>query len=218
MAVTERRGEIGEVRHDVSLLGEEDLHLFNEGTHSRLYRKLGAHGLESDDGEEGVVFGVWAPGAREVSVIGDFNGWEKGAHPLTARGSSGIWEGFVPGVGRGTRYKYHIVSHNAGYAVDKADPFGVRQEEPPATGSVVWELDHEWGDDAWMAERGQRNARDAPISVYEVHLGSWRRPDGTMPSYTSIAEALADYVAETGFTHVEFMPLTEHPFYGSWGY
>ncbi len=218
MTVTERRGEAGDVRHDVSLLTEEDLYLFNEGSHSRLYRKLGAHPLAADDGTRGVAFAVWAPRARTVSVMGDFNGWAKDAHPLSARGSSGIWEGFVPGVEPGARYKYHIVSHERGYTVDKADPIGFRHEEPPQTASVVWELEHDWADDRWMASRGERNAADAPVSVYEVHLGSWRRPGGELPSYRDIAEELADYVVDAGFTHVEFLPLTEHPFYGSWGY
>jgi len=202
------------------LLTEDDLYLFNEGSHIRLYRKLGAHLLEHG-GEAGCAFAVWAPNAREVSVVGDFNGWDESENRLSPRGNSGIWEGFIAGVEAGARYKYRIVSRERGYVGLKADPFGARHEIPPATASVVWDLSYEWGDEDWMASRADVNALDAPISVYEVHVGSWRRPDDPdreFLSYLELAEALADYMVEAGFTHVELMPVMEHPFYGSWGY
>ena len=203
-----------------SLLSDDDLHLFNEGTHNRLYRKLGAH-LSRDPERPGTHFAVWAPSAERVSVVGDFNGWDGEASPLVHRGSSGIWEGFEPGVEKGARYKYDIRSRYGGYRVLKADPFGFRHEVPPGTASVVWDLDYAWGDGEWMESRRDRNASDAPLSIYEVHLGSWRRdPDdrGRVLGYREVASRLAAYVREMGFTHVQFMPLTEHPFYGSWGY
>ncbi len=201
-------------------LTEQDLYLFNEGTHIRLYDKLGAHpGKEA--GVPGTFFAVWAPDAEAVSVIGDFNGWERGRHPLSPRANSGIWERFIPGIGKGQIYKYHIVSRGNGYRVDKADPFAFFCELPPKTASVVWDLDYAWGDAEWMANRRQRNALNAPVSVYEVHLGSWMRiPEqgGRSLSYRELAPKLADHVKKMGFTHVEFMPVMEHPFYGSWGY
>jgi 1,4-alpha-glucan branching enzyme len=200
-----------------SLLSDWDLHLFNEGTHRKLWEKLGSH-IVSD----GVIFGVWAPNAERVSIIGDFNGWDPQRDQLEARGSSGLWEGFVAGIGKGTVYKYHIVSRVGGYRVDKADPFAVLQETPPKTASIVWDLGYEWNDDAWMRTRRERNAFTAPISIYEMHLGSWRRFDHdgihrTM-SYREVAEPLAEYLKKLNFTHVELMPVMEHPFYGSWGY
>src|SRR5512138_3909020 len=158
-------------------LGEQDLHLFHEGTHLRAYRKLGAHPTRRG-ATAGVSFAVWAPNAAAVSVIGDWNGWEKGRDALEPVGSSGLWQGFVAGVRSGARYKFHVVSRYDGYTVDKADPFGAYHEQPPRTGSIVWDLDYGWGDDAWMNVRGARNALTAPMSIYEVHLGSWRRsPD-----------------------------------------
>jgi len=212
-------GRAGTVRYDFSLLSEDDVYLFNEGSHFRLYDKLGSHAVERD-GEPGVYFAVWAPNAECVSVIGDFNGWNCDAHYLRSRGDSGIWEGFVPGAHRGQRYKYHIRSHQHGYTVDKADPFAFHAEEPPGTASIVWHLDYEWGDDAWMSSRGARRAGDSPFSVYEVHLGSWMRPRNEQRffSYRELAPRLAEYVRFMGFTHVEFLPVMEHPFYGSWGY
>ncbi|HZK66630.1 MAG TPA: 1,4-alpha-glucan branching protein GlgB [Chloroflexota bacterium] len=220
MAVPAEGGGSAPVRYDVSLLTDDDIYLFNEGSHYRLHDKLGSHPM-SVGGVEGTYFAVWAPNAREVTVVGDFNGWNPRGHFLGARGSSGIWEGFIPGVGRGYVYKYHILSHNQGHRVDKADPFGVYHEIPPRTASVVWDLDYSWNDADWMATRRERNALDAPMSTYEVHLGSWRRvpEDGFRSlSYREMAPQLAEYVKGMGFTHVEFLPVMEHPFFGSWGY
>ncbi|MCM8748604.1 1,4-alpha-glucan branching protein GlgB [Thermomicrobiaceae bacterium CFH 74404] len=208
------------VRYDVTLLTDDDLYLFNEGSWLRAYEKLGAHLVQSGD-ERGVYFAVWAPNARSVSVIGDFNGWTPDRHPLQPRGSSGIWEGFVPGLDVGTLYKYHIRSHYHGYQVQKADPYGFFHETPPRTASIVWDLDYQWGDQEWMAARRARNAFDAPISIYEVHLGSWMRvPEegNRWLTYRELAPRLAEHVTRLGFTHVEFLPVMEHPFYGSWGY
>ncbi len=210
----------GRVLYDVTLLGDADLHLFNEGTHTRLYEHLGAHVLGAEHGVEGTYFAVWAPGARRVSVIGDFNDWRPNAHPLRRRETSGVWEGTVPAAGVGHRYKYRVVSGDGEHIGDKADPLAFATEQPPRTASIISGLDYAWGDGAWMRNRGRRTRHDAPISVYEVHLGSWRRPaDGAGHlSYREIAPLLADYVTDTGFTHVELMPVMEHPFYGSWGY
>jgi 1,4-alpha-glucan branching enzyme len=208
------------VRYDVSLLDAGDLHLFNEGTHYRLYNKLGAHPMERD-GVRGTYFAVWAPNAESVYAIGDFNGWNKRSHPLQCKDMSGIWEGFVPDIATGAIYKFHIVSRHHGYSADKADPFAVHAETPPKTGSLVWDTEYAWGDQGWMRERRQRNALDAPMSIYEVHLGSWMRvpeEDNRPLTYRELAPKLAEYVARTGFTHVEFLPVMEHPFYGSWGY
>ena len=207
-------------RHDVSLLTENDLYLFNEGSHYRIYDKLGAH-LAGAGEDQGTTFGVWAPNAHEVSVIGAFNQWHPKTHPLKPRGSSGIWEGFVPGVGKGTLYKYHIESNNHGYRVDKTDPIGFLQEKPPRTASVVWDLEYTWNDRDWMQRRGAKNTIKSPLTTYEVHLGSWMRlsEDHQRPfTYREIAPKLAEYVHHMGFTHVEFLPIMEHPFYGSWGY
>ena len=202
-----------------SLLTDWDIHLFNEGTHHRLWEKLGSHIVPG-----GVRFGVWAPNAERVSVIGDFNGWNPDATPLHSRGGSGIWEGFVPDIGKGTIYKYHVVSRWHDYRVDKADPMAVHHETSPRTGSIVWDLDYEWNDDEWMRNRRERNAYDSPMSIYEVHLGSWRRTsddDGQTwrsMSYRELAQPLAEYAQKMNFTHVELLPIMEHPFYGSWGY
>jgi 1,4-alpha-glucan branching enzyme len=200
-----------------AFLSAHDIYLFKEGAHARLYEKLGAQRLLLN-GRAGVHFAVWAPNARAVSAVGDFNGWERGAHPLAQRpDASGIWEGFVEGVADGARYKYGVMPA-AGPGFDKADPFAFSAELPPSTASRVWTLDYEWGDAAWMAARSGRNALDAPIAIYEAHAGSWRRKDGRFLGYRELAHALADYVEKLGFTHVELMPITEHPFYGSWGY
>lgn len=207
-------------RQDVSLLTADDLHLFNEGSHYRLYEKMGAHVVTSN-GEAGVSFSVWAPNAKHVSVIGDFNGWDPRSHPMQARESSGIWEGFIPGIGKGAVYKFHIVSHQNNFRGDKADPIGLLHETPPRTASVVWDLDYQWGDQPWMRQRVEKNSLHAPMSIYEVHLGSWMRvpeDDNRSLSYREIAPKLAEYVRRMNFTHVELLPIMEHPFFASWGY
>ncbi|RZI75600.1 MAG: 1,4-alpha-glucan branching protein GlgB [Variovorax sp.] len=204
------------VQIDQQRFGEQDSWLFREGTHARMHETLGCH-LRPDG--KGATFAVWAPNARAVSVIGDWNGWSESVLPLSARvDGSGIWEGVAAEARRGDVYKYRIFSQQDGYVVDKADPYGFYAEAPPATGSRVWSLEHDWKDADWMASRGPRNALDAPMSVYELHPGSWQREDGQMLGYRELARRLADYVVEMGFTHVELMPITEHPFYGSWGY
>jgi 1,4-alpha-glucan branching enzyme len=208
------------IHYNLSLLEENDLYLFNKGSHFRLYEKMGAR-LVTRNNLKGTCFSVWAPNAGQVFVMGDFNGWDKGRHPLRQRGASGIWEGFIPGIGKGSTYKYHIVSRFNGYRVDKADPFALYSEKPPKTASIVWDIEYAWGDERWMDNRQNRNASDAPLAVYEVHLGSWMRvPEdkGRSMSYRELALKLPDYVKDMGFTHVEFLPVMEHPFYGSWGY
>jgi 1,4-alpha-glucan branching enzyme len=206
------------VRHDVSLLSDQDLFLFNEGTHARLFERLGAHPMEVE-GEAGTHFAVWAPSAEAVSVIGNHNDWSREADPLRPRGSSGIWEGFVPGASPGTVYKFHVVSRSDGYRVDKGDPFASLWEVPPRTASVVWDTSYEWGDEEWMGARASANAIGAPASIYEVHLGSWARDEpGELLGYREIAPRLAEHVKALNFTHVELLPVMEHPFYGSWGY
>jgi len=204
----------------MSLLSDRDLYLFNEGSHVRLYDHLGCH-IAEHSGQTGAWFGIWAPDAKTVSVIGSFNDWNPASNPLVARQQSGLWEAFIPAVNAGDTYKFRITSRFHGYTVDKADPFAIYAETPPRTGSKVWELAYGWGDSKWMAGRGERNSIHAPISIYEVHLGSWRRvpeEDNRSLSYREIAGPLADYVIDMGFTHVELMPITEHPFFGSWGY
>jgi 1,4-alpha-glucan branching enzyme len=171
--------------------------------------------------QNGTYFAVWAPDARQVSVTGDFNGWDKASHPLQQRGQSGIWEGFVPGTGKGTLYKYHITSRYKGYKVDKADPLALYNEIPPKTASIVWDLEYAWGDGVWMEQRQAYNGLDAPMAIYEVHLGSWKRvpEEGYRSlSFRELAPQLVDHVRHMGFTHVEFLPVMEHPFFGSWGY
>ena len=201
----------------VASMTGHDLYLFREGTHTRLYEKLGAH-----LGAEATRFAVWAPNAQSVSVIGDFNGWDPRAHPMKQAGdSSGIWQAAAPEAKQGSVYKFHIVSNDGNWRVDKADPYAFRSETPPRTGSVVWDLAYEWGDAEWMRSRKKANSLDAPWSVYEVHLGSWRRsPEepGRLLSYREVAPQLAEYCKRMSFTHVELMPIMEHPFYGSWGY
>jgi len=208
------------VRYDITRLTDDDIYLFNEGSHYRLYDKLGSH-YTVKDGVAGTYFAVWAPNARQVFVTSEFNGWSRSAHPLSSRGQSGIWEGFIPGAGKGALYKYYIISRHHNYRVEKADPLALYNETPPKTGSIIWDLDYTWGDQAWMQKRRERNALDAPISIYEVHLGSWRRvpKEGNRSlTYRELAQWLTDYVQQMGFTHVEFLPVMEHPFYGSWGY
>ncbi|OGP63818.1 MAG: 1,4-alpha-glucan branching enzyme [Deltaproteobacteria bacterium RBG_13_53_10] len=212
---------VEDVNYESSLFTEHDIYLFKEGSHFRLYDKLGSH-LLSVHGVEGTQFSVWAPNAKAVSVMGDLNDWNKTSHPLRVReDGSGIWEGFIPGVPQGTSYKYHLVSNHQDYQGDKGDPYAFRWECPPKTASVVWDLDYEWGDAEWMKARGERNSLHSPFAIYEVHLGSWRRvPEegNRFLTYREMASYLVDYVKEMGFTHVEFLPVMEHPFYGSWGY
>ena len=203
-----------------SALSEFDLYLLAEGTHYRAYEKLGAHLIESG-GRVGVQFAVWAPNARLVSVIGDFNNWNPAASVMRLS-SAGIWEGFVPDIGHGAIYKYHVESRYGGYRVDKADPYGFASEIRPQTASKVWNLEsYSWNDASWMATRAKRNSLESPISIYEVHLGSWRRvleEGNRWLTYRELAPLLADYVHDAGFTHIEFLPIMEHPFDGSWGY
>jgi 1,4-alpha-glucan branching enzyme len=195
---------------------EQDIYLFREGTQANLHRFLGCQLLGP---ESGARFAVWAPNAASVSVIGDWNGWNRSAHPLSVRADgSGIWEGTIMGVRQGHAYKYSIAAHDGGQLLEKADPLAFCCESPPATASRAWSLNYDWQDGPWMAQRCARNALDSPLSIYEVHLGSWRRRDGAFLNYRELAHALAEYLNDLGFTHIELMPITEHPFFGSWGY
>jgi 1,4-alpha-glucan branching enzyme len=209
------------VLYDVSTLTDHDIYLFKEGNHFRLYEKFGSH-MMTVAGQKGSHFAVWAPNAAVVSVTGDFNEWDTASHPLKVRADeTGIWEGFIPGIGKDVLYKYHIVSRYKGYQADKGDPFAFLWQVAPKTASVVSDLDYEWQDTDWMKNRGKYNSLSSPISVYEMHPGSWRRvpEENNRPlTYREMAEYLPEYVREMGFTHVEFTPVMEHPFYGSWGY
>ena len=208
------------VQDSISLLTENDLYLFNQGSHFRLYDKLGAHIVKSGE-NMGTYFAVWAPNANHVAVIGEFNGWDKGSHRLHPKGESGIWEGYFPEVGKGTLYKYHIGSRFNGYRVDKADPFSIFNEIPPKFASIVWDLDYQWNDRQWIVERRRHQGLDKPMAIYEMHVGSWRRvveQNNRSLSYRELALELADYLRDMGYTHVEFLPVMDHPFFGSWGY
>jgi 1,4-alpha-glucan branching enzyme len=209
------------VQHDISLFTDHDIYLFKEGNHFNLYDKLGSHTMEIG-GKKGTYFALWAPDAEKVSVTGDFNYWNMESHQLMPRwDGSGIWEGFIPGIEAGVIYKYHIISRHNNYSVDKGDPFAFLWEHPPKTASRVWDIDYVWNDSEWMAKRHDHNKLDAPYSIYEVHLGSWKRvPEegNRFLNYRELAHQLADYVKDMGFTHVELLPVMEHPFYGSWGY
>ncbi len=210
------------IRHDVSRFSELDIYLFKEGNHTKLYAKFGSH-MMSDDVDDGVYFAVWAPNAKSVSVRGDFNDYSIDSHPLQLRDDdSGIWEGFVVGVECGLTYKYHIVSKFHDIVHDKSDPFAVYSEKPSKSASRIWNLNtHRWNDSKWMLKRFKSNAKDAPISVYEIHLGSWKRKleeHNRYLSYRELAVELLAYVKSMNYTHVEFMPLTEYPYFGSWGY
>ncbi len=204
-----------------SFLTEQDIYLFKAGEHARLYERMGAHPMVVD-GQAGTHFSVWAPNAERIFLIGDFNGWNRQSHLLSCRwDSSGIWEGFIPGINPGERYKYFIISKHSNYQVEKKDPFGFFSEVPPQTASVVWNLDYQWQDHSWMTKRSQKNKLNSPWSIYEVHLGSWRRvceEQNRFLSYREFANYLVDYVKKMGYTHVELMPIMDHPFYGSWGY
>ncbi|MBF0431338.1 MAG: 1,4-alpha-glucan branching protein GlgB [Fibrobacteria bacterium] len=203
-------------KSDPMVLSDYDIHLYNEGSHFRIYDKMGAK-LCEQDGKKGTFFRVWAPNARRVSVVGDFNQWNTSKTPMTIIANSGIWECFVPGVKKGDCYKYFIQSRLNGYEEEKADPFALYTEQPPKSASRVWDLDYSWQDQDWMQNRASKNTLDAPFSVYEMHIGSWRQFDGGV-TYTQLAETLPPYLKDMEFTHVEFMPVMEHPFYGSWGY
>jgi len=203
-----------------SLLSEFDIHLFKNGKHFKLYEKLGAH-VVKHQGQAGVYFAVWAPNAREVSVIGNFNYWDKTQHKLFPRwDGSGIWENFFPNINKGEVYKYHIISNN-GEHLEKADPFARYAEIPPKTASIIWDEEYNWKDASWLNKRMETKSNPKPYSVYEVHMGSWKRKveEGNRSlSYQELATNLVQYVKDAGFTHVEFLPVMEHPFFGSWGY
>jgi 1,4-alpha-glucan branching enzyme len=204
-----------------AVLSEYDLHLFKEGNHFRLYEKLGAHRTEID-GVAGVSFAVWAPNARQVSLIGSFNRWDERIHMMRPRGSTGVWEIFIPGLQPGALYKYRIRSRHRDLVTIKADPYGFFMERRPETASIVWDLhNYVWQDAEWMATRSQRQALDTPIAIYEVHLGSWKRDEregSRWLTYRELADELVPYAREMGYTHLELLPITEHPFDGSWGY
>ncbi|HWF48708.1 MAG TPA: 1,4-alpha-glucan branching protein GlgB [Bryobacteraceae bacterium] len=203
------------------LLTDQDLHYVAEGTHTHLFDYLGGH-LTADRNNEGAYFAVWAPNAKTVSVFGEFNDWNKESSQLRVRtANTGIWEGFIPGPRHGQRYKFHIQSKLNDYRVDKADPIGFKHELPPGNASILWDLNYSWGDRDWMANQEYANSLQAPMSIYELHVGSWRRiaeEDNRSLSYRELVTWLIPYVKEMGFTHVEFMPIMAHPFYGSWGY
>jgi 1,4-alpha-glucan branching enzyme len=204
-----------------SLFTETDIYLFREGKHTRLYDKLGSHPMTLD-GVEGTYFAVYAPAAQSVRVIGNFNFWSGNQHELYVRwDGSGIWEGFIPNIGKGEVYKYKIHSHHHGQVLEKADPFAFYCEHPPRTASIIWDIAHDWKDGKWMKKRAKHNALDAPYSVYELHLASWKRrwEEGNRSlTYDEMADELVAYIKEMGFTHVELMPVMEHPYDPSWGY
>lgn len=209
-----------ELKDSEPVITEYDLHLFGEGTNYKIYEKMGAH-KATVNGKEGTHFAVWAPNAKYVSVIGDFNKWDPGANKMSVMSGSGVWTCFIPGLKEGTLYKYHI-SSDLGGQTEKIDPFGFFSEVRPKTASIVYDLDnYKWNDDQWVKERKKRNALDAPISIYEVHLGSWMlvpEEDNRWLTYRELADKLVAYLEKTGFTHVEFLPVAEHPLDMSWGY
>ena len=203
-----------------SLLTDYDVSLFQLGKHFRLYEKMGSHAIEVD-GVKGVCFSVYAPAAKSVAIVGDFNDWQPGSHTLFVRwDGSGIWEGFIPGLKSGDLYKYHIESTNKGQLLQKADPYALYCERPPQTASVIWDKSYHWEDELWMRKRHQHNKIEAPMSVYEMHPGSWKRneAEGRPMTYQELAAELPVYLQEMNFTHVEFMPVMEHPYEPSWGY
>lgn len=211
----------GNQTYNLNNFSDYDTYLFKNGNHFKLYEKLGAH-PKILNGIEGTYFAVWAPNAKNVSLVGDFNWWDKNANPMGLRwDNSGIWETFIPQVKKGSLYKFHITSKLRRPEIEKCDPFAFFCEIPPKTASVVWDLGYQWNDEKWMKNRHKNNNLNCPLSIYEVHLGSWKRiPEENNRSlnYREIAESLSDYIIKMGFTHVELMPLMEHPFYGSWGY
>ena len=201
---------MSQIIHGKSLLTDSDIYLFKGGNHFRLYDKLGAHPM-AIDGAAGTHFSVWAPNAQSVSVIGDFNGWNRVSHPLACRwDSSGIWEGFIPGLTHGQLYKYFIVSKQHDYSVEKQDPFAFCSNLPPQTASRIWDIQYDWHDQEWMQNRKRFNQLNGPISIYELHLGSWRRAlqeNNRFYTYRELARELVSYIQEMGYTHVEFMPI-----------
>ncbi|QHT68877.1 1,4-alpha-glucan branching protein GlgB [Rhodocytophaga rosea] len=223
MIASENKNQSGQAASipGVSRFTEFDIYLFREGKHYSLYNKLGAHIMEHE-GVMGTYFAVWAPNAEKVSVIGDFNGWNRESHPMYVRfDSSGVWEAFIPGLGHGTVYKYFIASRVDGYSAEKGDPYGLLWEIPPRTASIVWDITHKWTDKLWLEKRLKLKGQPQPYSVYELHMGSWKRvpeEDNRSFTYRELAQELPAYVKELGFTHIEFMPVMEHPFFGSWGY
>ena len=211
---------LGAPTRRITLLSDDDLWLFAEGRHTRLHEHLGSHPMDIG-GSPGAYFATWAPEAAQVSVIGDFNAWDPDAHPMQPVAGSGIWECPVVGARRGDRYKYRIVSRHGIPLADKADPFGAWTERQPGTASRVWSPDYRWGDGEWMEKRSAGLARDAPVTIYEIHPGSWRRvpEEADRPlTYRELARTLPDYVSDLGFSHVELMPVTEYPYGPSWGY
>lgn len=200
-----------------SLFSELDIHLFKEGKHFRLFNKLGSHIITINE-VQGTLFALWAPNADTVTVIGDFNGWNRNTHKLYPRwDSSGIFEGFIPFVSSGCKYKYCIHTQS-GQVLEKIDPFAFHTETPPKSASVVWDLSYQWERDHWDEEKGKKNSTNSPISIYELHIGSWKKGGEFPLNYRELAYELPKYLCEMGFTHVEFLPIMEHPFYGSWGY
>jgi len=202
------------------LLSDDDLYLFNEGNQFQIYEKLGAH-LREVDGIVGVNFAVWAPDAQAINVVGEFNGWDGHRHPMTKRIPSGVWELFIPSLAAGEKYRLSVTDCN-GLEIEKSDPFGFASELPPRTASVVADLEqYPWNDGDWIAKREALDTQDRAISVYEFHLGSWRtdetKPNGWM-NYRDIAHQIVDYCKKLEFTHIELMPISEHPYTGSWGY
>ncbi|HEV2446319.1 MAG TPA: 1,4-alpha-glucan branching enzyme, partial [Candidatus Sulfopaludibacter sp.] len=211
------RADIEDAYRFGPLVSDFDLHIHGEGTQYESYRTMGAHPVDCE-GVDGVRFAVWAPNAEVVSVVGDFNDWDERRHPMRSR--SGVWELFVPGVGAGTNYKYSVRARWRAYRQQKSDPYGFASEVPPKTASVVWDLGrYQWGDHGWMESRGRKNLLKEPVSIYEVHLGSWLRgPHNTYLSYRELAPRLVEYATRLGYTHLELLPVAEHPFSGSWGY
>jgi len=201
-----------------SVIGDLDIHLFNEGTHEQLYNALGSHVIELD-GVKGVQFAVWAPNARRVSVVGDFNDWDGRRHVMRMQHGSGIWDIFIPQIGNGVLYKYEIVASDGNLLPLKHDPYAHYFEQPPGNAAIVFDSQFIWKDDAYMQAKKELDALKQPISIYEVHAGSWRRNlHGQSLTYVELAQTLIPYVVENGYTHIELMPITEHPFDASWGY
>ncbi len=210
-----------QIHYDISRFDQLDIELFQQGCHDRIFEKLGSH-LMSRENDLGTYFAVWAPNAKYISVVGNFNQWDSNSHPLKVReDDSGVWEGFIPNVFQGETYKYHIISQYQDYTVDKTDPYAKYCEQSHQLASIVWDLEYVWHDSHWMGTRKEKQSLQAPFSIYELHLGSWLRlsdEDNRFLTYKELADRLTDYVLSMGFTHVQLLPVMEHPFYGSWGY